>query len=136
MKSKNHLSAFVSTEKRHLYAFIHALHQCRLKGLSFCLFSKNKEGHLIDCFLRSNLPPQKQKKQKVQPHKSKKRTRKTFERFKDSTTQKLFGTPLSVPKIRIHTNNAEYDVIFFVVFFFCDDGETDDANTKRLFVVP
>ena len=41
MKSKNHLSAFVSTEKRHLYAFIHALHQCRLKGLSFCLFSKN-----------------------------------------------------------------------------------------------
>ena len=38
-----------------------------------------------------------------------------------------------------NTLRIRCDVIFFFVFFFfffCDDGETDDAKTKRLFVLP
>ena len=78
--------------------------------------------------------PKKTKKTKkeqplVSPQKVIKSARERHSRDKYSTTQKLFGTPLSVPKIRIHTNNAEYDIVFFFVFFFfCDDG---DAKTKR-----
>ena len=51
MKSKNHLSAFVLTEKRRLYAFIHAVHQF----ISRCLFVSSERSVLSLFVFSKNL---------------------------------------------------------------------------------
>ena len=147
MKSTNqhHLSAttrnaFVLTEKRHLCAFIHfsasgGVFLSRLLR-KVCLRSLIKR-ILIGCFLRKKTKNKKQKKRATLTLTTK--SQKAHE--KDIRDKSILYDTKTVRHTSVYSQDKNTlrircDVIFFFVFFFCDDGETDDAKTKRLFVLP